>query len=216
MMAALDYCTLADVEAYCGVDFADGIGPSTAEINTILIPNASRLLDDYAGRQLAGTTSVTEYYDVHQRQRHLITNFRPISTLTSISEVESDGTETALTSGMIRNTDDFYLADSEAGLIRFYNGYSIDIPAFLKVTYDYGSATVPIYAKMACIALVVSQCARAALNDENCMERVKEMWATLLDSSLADYRDLLKDFKSHAQVGVGVYGGFSMNRAWGR
>ena len=59
-MAAMDYCTLADVEAYCGVNFSDGIGPSDTEINTILIPNASRLLDDYAGRQLAGTTTVTE------------------------------------------------------------------------------------------------------------------------------------------------------------
>ena len=215
-MAAMDYCTLADVEAYCGVNFSDGIGPSDTEITTILIPNASRLLDDYAGRQLAGTTTETEYHDVHMNQRHLILNNRPISSITSISEVESDGTETTLTAGMVRNDDDYYLADSEAGLVRFYNGYAINVPAFLKVVYVYGSATVPIYAKMACIALVASQCARAALNDENCMERVKEMWTQVLDSALKDYRELLKDFKSHAQIGVGVYGGYSLNRLWGR
>ena len=42
--SAIDYCTLADIEAYCGVDFSDGIGPSESQIVT-MIGNASRLVD---------------------------------------------------------------------------------------------------------------------------------------------------------------------------
>tara|TARA_R110001592_G_scaffold210521_3_gene462143 strand:+ start:49609 stop:50280 length:672 start_codon:yes stop_codon:yes gene_type:complete len=212
-MTALDYCTLADVEAYCGVNFSDGIGPTDNEINTILIPNASRLLDDFAGRQLAGSTTVTdEYHDTHYGQRHLVLNFRPISAITNIWQVDSSGNEKLLVQGRTRSTDDYWLDDGEAGLIRFNATWTGDIANQLKVAYNYGYATVPIYAKMACITLVVSQCARASLNDENCMDRVKEMWRELLQSSLSDYRDALKQFKSHAQIGVAAYGTLSLHR----
>ena len=223
-MAALDYCTLADVEAYCGVNFSDGIGPTDSEIQTILIPNASRYLDDFAGRQLAGTTTVAaEYHDIHFRQRHLVLNFRPIQTLTSIHTVDGDGTETELIQGRVRSTDDYWLEDGAAGLIRFNAAFTGDVPNRLKVAYTYGFTTVPIYAKMACITLVASQCARAAMNDENCMDRVKEMWRELLKSAQEDYRENLRHFKSHAQIGVGAYGTFSIHTPfqtseidWGR
>ena len=42
-MAATDYCTLAEVEAYAGVDFSEGIGPTDSQIAT-MITTASRLL----------------------------------------------------------------------------------------------------------------------------------------------------------------------------
>jgi len=211
-MTAVDYCTLADVEAYCGVNFSDGIGPSDSEIQTILIPNASRYLDDFAGRQLAGTTTVTaEYHDTHFKQRHLVLNYRPIQAITNIWKVDSSGNETVLSQGRVRSTDDYWLDDGAAGLIRFTNAWTGDIPNQIKVAYTYGYASVPIYAKMACIALVATQCARASMNDENCMERVKEMWRELLQSSLMDYRDALKQFKSHAQIGVGAYGTLSIH-----
>ncbi len=212
-MTALDYCTLADVEAYCGVNFSDGIGPSDSEVQTILIPNASRYLDDFAGRQLAGTTTITsEWHDVHYNQRHLVLNFRPIQTLTNIWKVDGNGNETLLTQGRVESTDDYWLDDGEAGLIRFSSAWTGDVANQLKVSYAYGFTAVPIYAKMACIALVASQAARAAMNDENCMERVKEMWRELLKSALDDYRDALKQFKTHAQIGVGAYGTLSIHK----
>ena len=214
-MTALDYCTLADIEAYTGVNFSDGIGPTDNEINTILIPNASRLLDDFAGRQLAGSTAIVdEYHDVHYRQRHLVLNFRPISAIANIWRVDSQGNETALIQGRTRSTDDYWLDDGAAGLVRFEGAFLYDSPNQLKVSYTYGYATVPIYAKMACIALVASQCARASINDENCMERVKEMWRELLQSALTDYRDALKQFKTHAQIGVGVFGTLSIHQPY--
>lgn len=214
-MTAIDYCTLADVEAYCGVDFSDGIGPTDTEVETILIPNASRLLDDFAGRQLAGETTITaEYHDVHYNQRHLVLGFRPITAITNIWEVDGNGVEKALIQGRVRSTDDFWLDDGAAGLVRFTDRWSGDMPNQLKVAYTYGYATVPIYAKMACITLVASQCARAAMNDENCMDRVKEMWRELLNSALSDYREQLKQFKTHAQIGVATYGTLSLHQPY--
>lgn len=214
-MTAIDYCTLADVEAYCGVNFSDGIGPTDNEITTILIPNASRLLDDFAGRQLAGTTNLTgEYHDIHYNQRHLVLNFRPIQSVVNIWQVDSNGVEKLFVQGRVAATDDYWVDDNEAGLIRFTQRFTGDVPNNLKVAYNYGFTTVPIYAKMACIALVASQAARASMNDENCMERVKEMWRELLKSALDDYRDALKQFKTHAQIGVGVYGTLSINQSY--
>ena len=70
-MTAIDYCTLADVEAYSGVNFSDGIGPTDSEIAT-MITNASRMVDTYAGIQLAGTEDLVEYQDASRLMQHLV------------------------------------------------------------------------------------------------------------------------------------------------
>lgn len=205
-MTAIDYCTLAEVETYAGINFSDGIGPTDSELAT-MITNASRMVDAYAGRQLAGTASHVEYFDSTTRLQHLVLNNRPVVSVASVEETKSDGSLTTLVEG--RNRDgvhDWWLDDSESGIIRFHRAIGIDAKQLFKITYTAGRTAPPIEAKMATIMLVIRQAARAALNDENCAERIKEMWRPLLASTESEYREMLDRVKRDALTAVSVFG----------
>ena len=203
--SAIDYCTLADVEAYCGVNFSDGIGPSDSQIAT-MIGNASRLVDAYAGVTIAGTVQATEYFDVNMFTKHIVLGVRPVASITNIFTIDSSGAETTLVQGRVRNTDEYWLHDAEAGIVRFMGEFIEDGKVAMKVVYIAGNATPTIEAKMATIMMVARNAARAALNDENCMERVKEMWSRLLKSSESDLSEMLELVKKHSTVAVATFG----------
>jgi len=205
-MVALDYATLAEVEAYAGIDFSDGIGPTDDQIASF-ITDASRLVDSYAGRQLAGTTTHEEFHDSTFKMRHLVLKHRPIVSITSVQEVHSNGNLVDLVEG--RNRDgvhDWWLEDEEAGIIRFHHRVGLNTEQFFKVTYVSGATTAPIEAKMATIMLVIRRAARAALNDENCTERIKEMWRPLLADTEKDYREMLERVRRMSYSSVAVFG----------
>lgn len=204
-MTAIDYCTLADIEAYCGVNFSDGIGPTDEEIGT-MITNASRMMDAYAGRQLAGTSAHVEYHDSTLRMTHLVLRNRPIVSVTSVEETKSDGSTITLLEGRNRGDHDWWLDDTESGIIRLHNPAGLDALQLFKITYTSGYTTPPIEVKMATILLVVRQASRSALNDENCSDRIKEMWRPLLASTEKEYEEMLARVKRQALVGVTVYG----------
>ena len=204
-MPAIDYCTLADVETYSGVDFSEGIGPTDSQIGD-MITNASRLVDAYAGRQLAGTETHSEYFDVYISTQHFVLKYRPIVSVTQLATVSDLGVETALVQSRDRGTGDYWLSDPEAGIIRLQGAFGGELRQYVKVDYTAGEAAPPMFAKMATILLVVRQCARAALNDENCMERIKEMWKTLLYQSEKEYREYLDQVKALSFVSVATYG----------
>tara|TARA_R110000851_G_scaffold108116_6_gene229010 strand:+ start:5888 stop:6565 length:678 start_codon:yes stop_codon:yes gene_type:complete len=203
--SAIDYCTLADVEAYTGVDFSEGIGATDAQI-ALMISNASRLVDAYAGTQVAGTVGVTEYFDINGWTKHLVMGIRPVTSITNIYTIDSAGIETALVQGRVRNTDEYWLHDSDAGIVRFMGKFSQDGVLALKAVYFAGNATPTIEAKMATIMMVARNAARSALNDENCMDRVKEMWARLLKSSESDMKEMLELVKRHSTIAVATFG----------
>ena len=101
-------------------------------------------------------------------------NNRPLSLSPLLRKPKSDGSLTTLVEG--RNRDgvhDWWLDDSESGIIRFHRAIGIDAKQLFKITYTAGRTAPPIEAKMATIMLVIRQAARAALNDENCAERIK-------------------------------------------
>ncbi len=207
---ALDYCTVADIENYIGMDFsasAGGMGPTESQIST-MISNASRMMDTYAGRQIAGQLSATEYFDMNNFQRHIVLGLRPVTSITNAWTVNDSGTETVLEQGRVRNEDDYWLADQEAGIVRFHGAFwNDDIGAnSLKVTYISGETAAPADAKMATILWVVRAAARATLNDENCMERVKEMWSRLLKSTDSELDFWLDQIKDSSPVGVATFG----------
>jgi len=204
-MTAIDYCTLADVEAYAGVDFSDGIGPTDAQI-LLMIGNASRLMDAYAGKQFAGAEQHEEWFDTGFGSSNFTLSERPVISITSFHIVSSSGVETLLSKGRVGNTNDYYLADPEAGLIRMFYAFQYNAQSRLKAVYQAGATTPPADVKMATILHVVRSCARAAMNDENCMERVKEFWIGLLKDSNSEYRDLLEMVKSHHLIGVASWG----------
>ena len=203
---ALDYCTLADVENYTGVDFSDGIGPTESQIAT-MISNASRTLDAYAGRQIAGQLTATEYFDTNSSMKHIVCSLRPVSSVTNAWTVDDSGNETVLSQGRVRNTDDYWLADQEAGIIRFVGYFSDDIgQQALKVTYISGETSAPADAKMACILMVCRSAARAAMNDDNSLERIKVFWKDLLRSTESELNFWLDRVKQDNPVGVASYG----------
>jgi len=203
--SAIDYCTLADVEAYTGVNFSEGIGATDSQI-ALMISNASRLVDAYAGVQVAGTVGVTEYFDINGFTKHLVMGVRPVASITNIYTINDSGVEKALVQGRVRNTDEYWLHDKEAGIVRFMGKFTEDGVLALKAEYIAGNATPTIEAKMATIMMVSRNAARSALNDENCMDRVKEMWARLLKSSEADLKEMLELVKKHSKIAVATFG----------
>ena len=201
----LDYCTVAEVEAYSGVDFTQGVGPSQTQIGT-MITNASRIIDAYAGVQIAGTVTATEYFDVSVGLQHIVLTKRPVASITSIHEVKDDGSETLMVQGRTRNTDDYFLHDDDAGIVQFIDPFTLDERQAIKVVYVSGNSTIPAIAKMATILLVVRNAARAALNDENNMERVKEMWKGLLASTEQELKEYIALLQEDAPVQVATFG----------
>ena len=208
-MTATDYCTLAEVEAYAGVDFSDGMGPTDTQIGT-MITTASRLMDAYAGVQFAGTESHTEYFDTAFGLAFLTLSRRPVVSISSVHSVSPSGVETLLSDGRVANDDDYYLHDPEAGIIRFHYAFQEAQGSRLKVAYSYGASEPPADVKMATILHVVRSAARAAMNDENCMDRVKEFWKSLISDSKQEYEDLLVQVKSHKLVAVASWGQYKM------
>lgn len=207
---ALDYCTVADIENYTGMDFstsAGEMGPTESQVST-MISNASRMIDTYAGRQVAGQLSVTEYFDMNNFQRHVVLGLRPVASITNAYTVNDSGTETVLSQGRIRNEDDYWLADQEAGIVRFHGAFWDDDTGAgaLKVQYISGETAAPPDAKMATILWTCRAVARATLNDENTMERVKEMWARLLKSIDGELEFWLAQIKESSPVGVATFG----------
>jgi len=205
-MSAIDYCTVAEVRTYSGLIDGNNIGPTDAELAT-MITNASRLVDMYAGRQLAGTISHIEYHDSTYRMTHIALKNKPIASITSVEETKSDGSTTVLEEGRKRDgTDDWWLDDSQAGIIRFHNRVGLDAINLFKISYTSGIASAPIEAKMATILLVIRQAARASLNDENSAERIKQFWRPLLDSTEKEYKEYLEKVKSNSFMAVSVFG----------
>jgi|TARA_R110000824_G_scaffold89354_1_gene219140 hypothetical protein len=201
----LDYCTLADVEAYSGVNFSDGIGPSDAQIG-VMITNASRLVDAYAGQPLAGTVTVTEYQDAAYFEQHCVLAYRPVQSITTLNQIKDDGSETLLVQGKVRNTDDYWLHDQDAGIVRFMDQLQENVKVRLKFVYVGGNTAVPIEAKMATILMVVKQAGRAAMNDENCTDRLMKFWMNLIKNAQDELDEMLRMVKRNQIVGVATFG----------
>jgi len=203
---ALDYCTLADVETYAGVDFSEGIGPTDSQIAT-MISNASRVIDAYLGTQQASTVSVEEWIDSTVFGEHAVLGLRPVASITKIEEYDGSGTVSyTLVQGRNRDTDDYWLHNPEAGIIRFNSYLGERVKNLLKVSYVSGNTEVPAMVKMATILMVCRNAARAALNDENCMDRVKDMWYRLEDNTNKELDWFLNELKKQKLVGVATFG----------
>lgn len=209
-MAATDYTTKDEVEAYAGVDFSLGIGPSDAQLAT-MITNASRLVDVFAKRTVAHDSlpTHTDYFDVYRGMEHIVIANRPIGAITSIVELDSNGNETAWVESRNRsNTTSrtFWLEDNNAGIVRFMSPFSADVKQFIKVVYTAGRTTPTPEAKMATILLVVRQAGRAAMNDENCTDRIKEFWQRLINDTAKELDDALNLVKGGAETTAATYG----------
>ena len=203
---ALDYCTLSDVETYAGVDFSEGIGPTDSQIAT-MISNASRVLDAYLGTQQASTVTVEEWIDTKFFGEHAVMGLRPVASVTKIEEYDGAGTVVkTLEQGRVRDTDDYWLHNPEAGIIRFTGYFGENINNLLKVTYVSGNTTVPAMVKMATILMVCRNAARAAMNDENCMDRIKDMWVRLEGNTQSELDWFLRELRKEKLVGVATFG----------
>jgi hypothetical protein len=203
---AIDYCTLADIEAYSGVTFSDGIGPTESEIAT-MISNASRLIDAYIGEQQAGQLGVEEWFDTVYFGSHIVLGIRPVQSITSIISTKGDGsTDETLVQSRARDSGDYWLSNGGAGIVRFNGMWGEQVLNRMKVTYVAGNTSPPAKVKMATIFMVVKQAARAALNDENCMDRIKEMWERLLDTTSQELDWLMRELKKEQLVGVATFG----------
>ena len=206
-MTAESYCTVTDVRNYLGLESADNMGPSDSVISGF-IENASRTVDAYALRQFSGVESKVEWFDTAYGLKHLTLSARPVNSLTSVESADSSGNLTALTIGRNRGTDSCFLADEEAGIVQFFSPFSESLQQRIKVTYSTGRAlaSIPAEVKQATILLAARASIRATLIDENCSDRVKELWTPLLDATRSEYKEMLELVKRHRSLDVAVFG----------
>ena len=206
-MAAEDYCTVSEVRDYIGIASDDGFGADDTAIGGF-ITNASRTVDAYALRQFASSESVVEWFDVAYGLQHLTLSKRPVASLTTVESIKGDGTSTTLSIGRTRSDDHAYLEDGDAGIVRFHYPFTETLQQRIKITYTTGVAvgSIPAEVKMATIMLAARSTIRSALTDENCPERIKEMWERLLKSTETEYREMLELVKRHRTLGVAVFG----------
>jgi plasmid maintenance system antidote protein VapI len=59
---------------------------------------------------------------------------------------------------------------------------------------------------MATILMVTRNCARAALNDENCLDRIKDMWLNLQASVQNELDFIMRELAKEKLVGVATFG----------
>lgn len=206
-MTAESYCTVTDVRNYLGLESGDNMGPSDSVI-TGFISNASRTIDAYALRQFSGTENKVEWFDTAYGLQHLTLSARPVNSLTSVETADSSGNLSALTIGRIRGTDSCFLSDQEAGIIQFFSPFSETLQQRIKVTYSTGRALadIPAEVKQATILLAARAAIRATLIDENCSDRVKELWTPLLAATGQEYKEMLELVKRHRSLDVAVFG----------
>jgi len=204
----VDYCSESDIETYLGITIDTGTSPSSADVATI-ITDVSRTIDNYARRTLSGVTSgEVEYFDVHHGLDTIVLSKRPVSTITSIEKVGSDGDpEVTLDQGRARDgTDDYWLQDSEAGIVRFHDRWETEIRDYLKVTYSYGVATIPHKARTAAILMTCVRVVRTMMVDENCTERVRQVYSETLKALKPEAEAALNDISFDRNVSVGIMG----------
>lgn len=207
-MAEQDYATLAEVEAYAGVDFSEGIGPSDSQIGT-MITLASRLMDGYAGKQFAGTETHVQYVDATLSLRHAVLTQRPVVSVQSIEVLDSSGNVSKTLVQSRNRVDDYWLDDQEAGIVRFHLPIGDTVEQKLKVSYTAGATTAPAFVRLATILHVVRSAGRAAMNDENCNDRIKEFWRELIKDSEKEYQELLEKVKTTTLISTAVFGQFN-------
>ena len=204
----VDYCSETDIETYLGITIDSGTSPTSADVATI-ITDVSRTIDNYARRTLSGVTSgEVQYFDVHHGLDTIVLSKRPVSTITSIEKVGSDGDpEVALDQGRARDgSDDYWLQDSQAGVVRFHATWQTDIRDYLKVTYSYGATTIPHAARNAAILMACVRVVRTMMVDENCTERVRQVYGETLNALKPEAEAAMEDISSDRNISVGIMG----------
>lgn len=204
----VDYCTESDIETYLGITIDSGTTPTSSDVATI-ITDVSRTIDNYARRTLSGVTSgEVEYFDVRRGLDTIVLSKRPVNTVTSIEKIGTDGQpEVALDQGRARDgSDDYWLQDAEAGIIRFHSTWETEIRDYLKVTYSYGESSIPHTARTAAILMTCVRVVRTMMVDENCSERVRQVYSETLKALKPEAEAALKEITMDRNVGVGVLG----------
>ena len=204
----VDYCVETDIEAYLGTTFDGSSIPTSTQVGTI-ITDVSRVIDDYARRTVSGVTSgVVEYHDVTKGLDTIVLKKRPVSSITSIERIGSDGTvDLTLEAGRARDgTDDYYLSDADSGIVRFHDPWNVDVRDYLKITYSYGSVAIPNEARMAAILLTCTRVIQAKMLDENCTERVRQVMSETLKQIRPEAEKALMQVTNDRNIAVGILG----------
>lgn len=118
-----------------------------------LISAASERIEKYCRRGIASATYTDELYDGDGRNELQLREF-PLITLTSVTVIQDDDTDSSLTVGNLRN-------NADEGLLRFSPAASGDDYIYfprgfqnIKITYIAGYATVPEDVQEGCVLLI--------------------------------------------------------------
>jgi len=204
----VDYCVETDIETYLGTTFDASSVPTSTQLATILT-DVSRTIDNYARLTVSGVTSGhEEYFDARKGLDTIVLSKRPVTAITSIVTIGSDGnTDKTLDQGRARDgTDDYWLQNDASGIIRFHNKWDVNIRDYLKVTYSYGSATIPDDARRAAIMMACVRVLRAKMVDENCSERVRQVYGETLKTMKPEAEAALQAITNDRNIAVGVLG----------
>ena len=156
------YCTYNEIRYYHG--FTENEVPNA--ITTLHIADAEDEIEAHSGRKWDSTTSSHTMIfqgpkkDIRGYEREtFLTDFFPITSITEFLEVDEDGdtsetfdtlTSTEITAGTYTSSD-YYIFPILGKLVMTSQG--LDPDSRYKITYTYGTSTVPTEVKLLCIYL---------------------------------------------------------------
>jgi hypothetical protein len=153
----VDYVTVGAVASGLGLTIDSTTNPSTATVEGWITDN-SRQLDElhFDGVPWGYTKTATdEYLDCPKRVNTVYTKYPRVTAITTLEGWNGSAWITQ-DQGRAYNTDDFYLENPRAGKIKLLQKEAIGND-YLRVTYTYGSASVPDYIERACKLMTMIQ-----------------------------------------------------------
>ena len=168
------YCSVSEVRLITKVQSGEY---SDAAV-TLMIENAQGKIDQVTGTTFGVATTVIEYYDFDDQRNWFFTDHYPII---SITKLEVDNDDDSNYTELSSSTYDWW----NYGLVKLNDDAIIScFPNFnksTKITYVYGSTTVPALIKHLCLLMVAQQIRDSPelvreIND--LIDRVKEIKVT--------------------------------------
>lgn len=183
-------------------------GKFSIETAERLLTIKSGNINRYHGMNYDQTTVTNEYYDIIGNP-HIVLRKFPVISISSLALW--NGTEyEAQTEGNNRITDDFYIEDSDAGMVRFWSQPSSG-KRMARVTYSYGYATIPDYVKDCCAYMVAVEIGMSREFMEKCKDEGRK-WKIIIEQWSKKIDKLLDEIKQ-TPLGVEMFGKFYQKSA---
>ena len=187
-MAETQYCTVADVTDIIPSSIVgDNDGQISEARLTRIIEKCSARIEYWNNKvPFAETTVTNEYHELVGLDKFALDR-SPVISITTLEIQLADDSWEEQTQGRDDNTDDYFLENSNWGLIRFHG---VPNKKWCRVTYKHGYETNPLWLRDLCSKMVACDVFKLKTYDEQC-ETMFKYWM----DEIREYRREIDEYK---------------------